>query len=140
MSIININGTDLELDLLDADVMERYERLNRDIVVKIQEPTQYEGLSAADGMRLQCRYVDGFFDDLFGPGTAEKVFGGGSNLGVRLDAFAQVASESEGIRGQLTSITDKYGIGRVQNRGQNSQHRKNGGGGKKSYHYYGGRK
>lgn len=118
MSIITINGTDLELDLLDADVMEKYQNLNDEIVRKIQEPTQYENISTADGMRKQCRYVDEFFDSLFGAGTAVKLFGGGNNLGIRIDAFAKVSKASDGIRGEMNSIINKYGVGRIQNREQ----------------------
>ena len=32
MSSITINGVELELDLMDADVMEKYETLNTEIV------------------------------------------------------------------------------------------------------------
>lgn len=126
MSTIKINGIDLELDLLDADVLEKYEHLNKEIVRKIQEPTQYDSISTADGMRKQCRYVDEFFDKLFGDGTAQKVFGGGNNLGVRMNAFAQVSAASKNIRQELTSISDKYGIGRIQNREQRRQQQKHG--------------
>lgn len=128
MATITINGIDLELNLLDADVLEKYENLNAEIVNKIQEPTQYQGISTAEGMRKQCRYVEEFFDKLFGAGTAEKVFGGGNDLAVRMDAFAQVAAASKGIRGQLTSISDKYGVGRIQNREQRRQQAKHGNG------------
>lgn len=121
MSAIVINGTELELDLLDADVMEKYERLNAEIVRKIQEPTQYEGISASEGMRKQCRYVDSFFDKLFGDGTAQRVFGGSSNLGLRMDAFAQVCAASQNTRGELNAIAEKYGVGRLQNREQRRQ-------------------
>ena len=51
MSKVTINGVDLELDLMDADVVEKFEDLNKWIVKKIQDPNAYEGLSTADGMR-----------------------------------------------------------------------------------------
>ena len=58
----------------------------------------------------------------------------------RMIVVNKMDQENANFTKALTSITDKYGIGRIQNRGQSNQHRKNGGGGKKSYHYYGGRK
>ena len=116
MSIININDVELELNLLDADVLEKYERLNDEISIRIQEPTQYEGISNADALRKQCRHVDYFFDELFGTGTAEKLFGKGSDLGKRMEAFAQVSAASKNTRAELISIQDKYGVGRLQNR------------------------
>lgn len=116
MSSITINGVELELDLMDADVMEKYETLNTEIVEKVKEPTQYQGLSNAEGMRLQCRHVDNFFDKLFGDGTAQKIFGGGNNLGVRLDAFAQVSQMSGDIDKRVNELTSKYGINRIDRR------------------------
>lgn len=121
MSTISINGIDLELNLLDADVIDKYTELNREITEKIQEPTQYAGISTADALRKQCRYVEEFFDNLFGAGTAEKVFGGGNDLAVRMDAFGQVSQASKLARKELSSITDKYGVGRIQNREQRRQ-------------------
>ena len=113
MSTLNINGVELTLNLLDADVMERYETLNKRVVADISEPTQYQGKSTADGMRLQCRIVDKFFDDLFGDGTALKLFEGNNDLGVRMEAFAQVASMSNDNSKRLDNIASKYGIERV---------------------------
>ena len=121
MSIININGIDLELDLLDADVLEKYQDLNNEIVEKIKEPTQYQGISTADALRKQCRYVEEFFDKLFGAGTAEKLFGGGNNFRIRADAFARVSAASNDAKKELASISDKYGVGRIQNREQRRQ-------------------
>lgn len=125
MSSITVNGVELELDLMDADVMEKYETLNQEVVDKVKEPTQYQGLSNAEGMRLQCRHVDNFFDKLFGDGTAQKIFGGGNNLGVRLDAFAQVSQMSGDIDKRVNELTNKYGINRIDRRkGPQDFHRK----------------
>lgn len=132
MSKLNVNGVELELDLLDADVMEKYEHLNEEIIKKIQEPTQYEGKSTADGMRMQCRYVDEFFDELFGEGTAETVFHGGNNLGIRMDAFGIVANASDGMKKEVNDIKSKYGPSRAGNRAQKRTFDKKNS--KKNYH------
>ena len=113
MANININGKQLELDLLDADVMEKYETLNQEIVEKIQEPEQYKGLTNAQGMRLQCKYIDEFFDKLFGNGTAGELFTTSGNLGARLDAFAAVAQASTQAKNDIDGISNKYGVGRL---------------------------
>lgn len=118
MGVININGIDLELDLMDADVMEKFESLCTEIANKIQEPTQYDGLSSAESMRKQCKYVDRFFDDLFGEGTAKAVFGGKCRLDDHLEAFALVTSQRKALNEQLQSISNKYGVNRLQNREQ----------------------
>lgn len=121
MGVINVNGIDLDLNLLDADILEKYEKLNKEIVEKINEKTQYENISTADGMRLQCKYVDEFFDGLFGDGTATKLFGNGHDLRIRMEAFAQVSSQGNSARTEIETITSKYGVGRIMNREQRRQ-------------------
>jgi len=124
MGVISINGIDLELDLMDADVMEKFENLCTEIAEKIQEPTQYDGLSSADSMRKQCKYVDKFFDDLFGEGTAKAVFGGKCRLDDHMEAFAIVTSQRQKLDEQLQSISNKYGVSRLQNREQRRANQK----------------
>lgn len=128
MSKVNINGIELELDLMDADVMEKYEELNTDIMERIADNSNYEGKSTAEAMRFQCRCVDEFFDRLFGDGTAEKLFGGRNHLGERMDAFGQVSKIGEGLHDEMSKITQKYGVGRIQNREQRRYQNNHGGG------------
>lgn len=118
MSKVTINGVDLELDLMDADVVEKFEDLNKGIVKKIQDPNAYEGLSTADGMRYQCACVNEYFDELFGAGTAEKVFHKNNNLGIRMEGFAQVTALSGEAKAFMDDLSAKYESGRVQNRQQ----------------------
>ena len=127
MSKVTINGVDLELDLMDADVVEKFEDLNKWIVKKIQDPNAYEGLSTADGMRYQCTCVNEYFDKLFGAGTAEKVFHKNSNLGIRMEGFAQVTALSGEAKTFMDDLSAKYGSGRVQNRQQRRAEQRKGG-------------
>lgn len=126
MGVISINGIDLELDLMDADVMEKFENLCKEIVGKIQEPTQYDGLSSADCIRKQCRHVDRFFDDLFGEGTAKNVFHGKMRLDEHMDAFALVTSQRSKMEEQVQAIASKYGVNRLQNREERRASKKRG--------------
>ena len=127
MSKVTINGVDLELDLMDADVVEKFEDLNKEIVKKIQDPNAYEGLSTADGMKYQCTCVNEYFDELFGAGTAEKVFHKNNNLGIRMEGFAQVTALSGEAKAFMDDLTAKYGSGRVQNGQQRRAEQRKGG-------------
>lgn len=121
MSKLNINGVDLELDLLDADVVEKFEKLNSQIVEDIKNPNNYADKSTADSMRFQCRLIDNYFNELFGAGTSEKVFGDNNKLDIRIDAFGQVSVESNQAKMFMDSAVEKYNPGRVQNRQQRRQ-------------------
>jgi len=111
-----INGVTLEINLLDADKLENYQDLMQRIVKDVQEPTQYKGKSTADGMRIQCRHIDKFFDDLFGEGTALEVFGDNNDFQIRLEGFAQVAEMSKDINEKVSAIQEKYSFGRINAR------------------------
>ena len=122
MSKIEINGVELELNLLDADVVEEYERLTKKIVARIQNKKAYEGKSNAEAMRYQCRCVDEFFDGLFGPGTSEELFPKKGDLAARMDGFGKAMEDS---RNTVKEIVGKYTPDRVQNRQQRRANKKN---------------
>lgn len=125
MSTLKICGQELELDLFDADVMEVYEKSMEKIVKKNEELKVRTDLSNADGMRETCKNVKAFFDELFGEGTAEKLFKGKNNLAICMDAFAIVVAEAGKMKGQLNAITNKYNLNRAQRRQvNNNKHKK----------------
>lgn len=94
MGKINLNGVNLNLDLMDINVMGNYEQLMRETVEQVQDKSQYEGKSNAEGLKYQCSLVRNFFDKLFGEGTAEKIFSGKeNNIYAHLEAFTTIAKE-----------------------------------------------
>ena len=111
---MNIFGTELEYDFFDADQLEVYERENQKVADTIKEPTQYEGKSTADAIRIQCRIVDDFFNAVFGAGTAQKIFKGKSNIRDHMEAFGIVAASAMDARGELDAIEDKYSPNRAE--------------------------
>lgn len=115
---ITFNGIELEIDLMDADTLEKFEDLLKRTSDDIAEKTQYEGLRGSEQMRLQCRHVNRFFDDLFGEGTAEKVFGTKYNLMEHMEAFGQAASMVNQMSDEVRAVKDKYNPKRVQNRAE----------------------
>lgn len=135
MSKITVNNVELELNLLDADVMERFESLNNGILAEIQDPKNYEGKSNADGMRFQCRCIEKFLDNLFGSGTSDRLFAGATknDLGVRMECFGQVMEISEAARDETKEISMKY-VQRHMNREQRRVEQRNGGKHNKPYY------
>lgn len=118
MSKMIFNGVELEVNLMDADVMETFENNLEKIKNDIQEPTQYEGKKASEQMRLQCNYVKKFFDDTFGNGTADRLFHGTNDLAEHMDAFGEAATMGRQIKDQTKEIVNKYAPERVMNRAQ----------------------
>lgn len=123
MGKINLNGVNLELDLMDIDVMGNYEQLMNETVERVKDESQYEGKSNAEGMKYQCSLVKDFFDKLFGEGTAEKVFSGKeNNLYAHLEAFATVAKAGAAAKQKIDALAAPFMVN--QNRAQRRAEKK----------------
>lgn len=123
MNKITINGAALELDLLDADVMDRYQKALDETVSAIQDiqteaGADMPGLQVADAMREQCRLVQDFTDKVFGAGTAQKCFPRPGHLGDHLEAFTKICSLADAAVGQAKDIANRYSGERLMNRQQ----------------------
>ena len=123
---MNIFGVELEYDFFDADQLEIYERENAKVAEDIKEPTQYEGKSTADALRIQCRIVDNFFDAVFGSGTAQKLFKGKANIRDHMEAFGIVAKKAEDSNVEFNGVLDKYTPNRAERRQAEKQQQKQG--------------
>lgn len=125
MSMLKICGQELELDLFDADVMDKFEKANNTVVKRAEECKKNPNLSGAEGIRTMCGVVNDFFDEVFGEGTSDKLFRGKCNLMVSMDAFAAVANESSKMKGQVNNLLGKYNLNRAQRR-QDARNNKHG--------------
>lgn len=69
-----INGKEFELDLTDADVVQRYEDAFTDM--DIAERLIPKDGKTSDRIRACCNLFKKLFDTLFGTGTSEQLFDG----------------------------------------------------------------
>lgn len=105
---INISGVELELDIYDVDVYEKYEHEVNEVSRKVNEESP-EGLSAAATLRYQCGVVKDFFDAVFGPGTAEELFHGKNNIRDTNEAYLTVIKAVSADMGAYTdSVNEEY--------------------------------
>ncbi len=120
-----INGVELELDLLDADVAEKFEIECQRVKDRVADKNAYEGKSNPDAMRYQCEVVNNFFDSLFGAGTSEKLFKGKHHIGRCMEAFATVVNEANKSGEQIKEISRGYMPGgAAPNRAARRKHKK----------------
>ena len=134
MSALNVLGVELEYDFFDADQLEIYERENKKVAEDIGDMAQYEGKSTADAIRIQCRIVDKFFDNVFGEGTAKRLFHGKANILEHMEAFGTVAQGASSARAEFEAIEDKYTPNRAERRqGERDARQSNK---QKSWNYY----
>ncbi len=96
------NGEKYEFDLMDADNAELFNRATAALEEKEKHGKEVTGLGNI--IRYSCDMVYEFFDDIFGEGTAEKMFGKDYNLRTCSEAYFNsfipfVQSQSEEING-----------------------------------------
>lgn len=108
MDII-INGVTLQGNFMDADFVGPYEVATKKMQETAAASRGKQYASLAEGYLDQCKTVDEYFDDIFGPGTAAKVFQGSEHdLMVHLMAVEDLTSWAQGEKKKLNDFTNKY--------------------------------
>lgn len=115
-----INNVKLEGDLMDADFMEKFETAMVKMRDSALEAKRQSFPTAAANYRAQCEVVNTCFDEIFGVGTAVKLFGGKMNVMDHLKAIEKVSEWAAGERKALNDLTNRY-TQRQQNAVRNMQ-------------------
>lgn len=93
-----INGVTLDFDFFDVDFFEKYqtsnERLVKDIE-KIQTEMKSGKYKDYECLKKACNLVFDFFDEVFGEGTSNTLFGDRVNSNDCLNALLEVRIEVE---------------------------------------------
>lgn len=124
-----VNNVELpDLDVSDALVMENYEAAH-DKVAKKMNNLDINGKRRSELIRIQCEAVFEFFEDVFGEGTAKKVFGESVNLTTCLNAYEAVVIEvnnlEKKVAGQYKAKFGNRQQRRIQNKGKKKKHYNN---------------
>lgn len=101
--MIEINGVELELDLMDADVLDSVQDALENLTMEAEQSDR-----VGDLVRQPCITINTFFDSVFGEGASEAVFEGNMNLANHMDAFMQVVAEIEKAPESINGEMDKY--------------------------------
>ncbi len=108
-----INNVEIEdLDLLDADIAEKYEKAIDGL--KKESGLTNEGLGLADTIRKECNLIFDFFNTIFGEGTDKKIFGNKTNYGVCTEALKEVIAQTNEQIKELDKATAKYSVNRAK--------------------------
>lgn len=113
--MIEINGIQLEFDMLDANTAERYEDANLTLQKQLAA-MNLETMRTADAIRKQCQIVFDYFDCIFGTGTSDTIFAGKMHLGECLDALEIVTNASTAQSKAFEERFSRYRPNRAQRR------------------------
>ncbi|NFO46530.1 AP endonuclease [Clostridium botulinum] len=102
---MKINNVEIEnLDLMDADIAEKYEKAVTDLQKKEKE-TNFEGMGLSQIIRTQCTLIFDFFNDIWGKGTDKLVFGDKVNYRTCEKAFKDVVEYSVKQKNEIFKVS-----------------------------------
>lgn len=101
-----INGVELECDVLEASTIRLVEKELQKVKTIDEKINETE--SEADKVEKICNIMFDFFDNIFGEGTAKKIFGDKVNLGLCMDAFAEFIDQKTEQEKAFKAKADKY--------------------------------
>lgn len=121
MSLWKWNDVELEIDVDDADFMERFEK-SFEALEKKENALKKSGLQSSI-LKDYCQMFYDLFDNIFGCGTAEKLFNGKKNARICEDCYESFIDECNKCVNEAnkrrTSMMNKYKPNRAQRRAQN---------------------
>ncbi len=111
MAIWKINDTELEFDVTDADMMERYEMAMQ--ALSLDMPHNVRGIPYSKQLRAYCKAYRKMYDTIFGKNTSEKIFAGipdslqkYNTVYAKLLAF--VAEQGKIVQDEMREIQETY--------------------------------
>jgi len=117
MSKINIKGVELEINMLDADTAETVENELERVKAKTAELQADKSIKWSTGIRAICHEIFDCFNEIFGDGTDKLIFGGHTDLGECMEAFAELSRQTvDSSLQRVQSITTKYAPNREARR------------------------
>lgn len=104
---MKIKNIEVEFDFLDADDMERFETEAKKVIEKC-EVKEKEQMSYSQMIREQCQIINDFFNNVFGNGMSQKIFGNKDNLKEHISAFEEIVKEKENQQKSIVSTLERY--------------------------------
>lgn len=124
MSLWKYNDFEYDLDFTDADFMERYER-NYKMLLEDRANIKKTG-TQSEIIRSECKAYFKFFDNLFGHGTHEKMFGNKMSVILCLDAVEGMVKAYNDQESKILNMQKYIVRPQHQNRQQRRSYQKHG--------------
>ena len=122
-TVWKINGIELKLDIHDVDTMEHYEDAF-DKMGEAEKSLPVTGKASAR-VRAYCQIFRNLFDDIFGEGTSQKIFGDVNNSTTMLEVYedflkfiADQKKQTDEINNRISDYIMQFSPNRAQRRAQ----------------------
>lgn len=112
---MKIKNIEVEFDFLDADDIERFEK-QADILMERCDEEAKKNYSASETIRVQCKIIEEFMDNVFGEGISEKIFIKKNNLKEHLEVYEDIIKEKQFEDNEIKNKFGRYQPNREERR------------------------
>lgn len=104
---MKISNIEIEFDFLDADNVEKFEKEAQKVVKKTGKYKEKE-MTYSEALRMECKIIEDFIDNVFGEGISSKIFNGKMNLKEHIEIFQEIVNEKNKAQDDLQKLYNKY--------------------------------
>lgn len=124
--MIKINGIEFEFDAYDLEDVEKAQKEMNKVVAALKNPPR--NFNRIEGIKYTVKIVSDCLDNIFGKGSAEKVFKGKTNMKLALKAFEEITigmqEQDSKFKKEIEATREKYSPNRAERR-NNRYNKKN---------------
>ena len=123
---MKINGVEFEFDAYDLEDAEKAQKEMNKVVAALKNPPR--NFNRIEGIKYTVKIVSDCLDNIFGKGSAEKVFKGKTNMKLALKAFEEITigmqEQDSEFKKEIEATREKYSPNRAERR-NNRYNKKN---------------
>ena len=106
--MFTIRGVDFDIDILDADVMERLEDAAEKIQKRVAEEKAKKYKKNSEFIRVFNGLTEKFIDEVLGEGSSELIFGGSQNMMEHMETYNGIFAAKEEAMSAVTEFTETF--------------------------------
>ncbi|EGT3613176.1 hypothetical protein E5N06_07440 [Clostridium perfringens] len=119
---MKINGIEFEFDAYDLEDVEKAQKEMNKVVAALKNPPR--NFNRIEGIKYTVKIVSDCLDNIFGKGSAEKVFKGKTNMKLALKAFEEITigmqEQDSEFKKEIEATREKYSPNRAERRNNRS--------------------
>ncbi|HFD2048994.1 TPA: DUF6673 family protein [Clostridium perfringens] len=123
---MKINGVEFKFDAYDLEDVEKAQKEMNKVVAALKNPPR--NFNRIEGIKYTVKIVSDCLDNIFGKGSAEKVFKGKTNMKLALKAFEEITigmqEQDSEFKKEIEATREKYSPNRAERR-NNRYNKKN---------------
>lgn len=123
---MKINGIEFEFDAYDLEDAEKAQKEMNKVIAALKNPPR--NFNRIEGIKYTVKIVSDCLDNIFGKGSAEKVFKGKTNMKLALKAFEEITigmqEQDSEFKKEIEATREKYSPNRAERR-NNRYNKKN---------------